>query len=354
MPFEFVQGVHLKRTDEAADEIDALAERLGGRAGVDGLLADLPRKLRRSLAPGLKVSRAFRWSLRDGWDKRWWPQGVTTSADASDTEDIAGRRILAASWYAKDVAGVGKGSRISFVDLGRRRYRHVLLVVPSFGEDGTLRLDRLNVHAGGIVWCGPYLHIAATKRGLFTARVDDIMRVPDELRDPDRNRIGLHAGQVSTYGYRYVLPVRFAYRSAADDGFEQIRYSFLSLNRSGRTGGSSPGSTAAAAPPPGCSATRSIRSRCTSSRARTGWPGRCSSSRAASATCRAPRRSADAGTSPAPADRGAWAACTSARRAASGATAGRFRWARRTSASGRPPTRSGRSPSTPDGAGSTA
>ena len=233
MPFEFVQGVHLHRTDEALAEVDALAERLGGRVGIDGLLGDLQRRMRRSIAPGLKVGRAFRWNLRDGWDKRWWPQGVTTSADASDTEDIAGRKVLAASWYAKDVAGVGKGSRISFLDLRRRRYRHVLLVVPTFAKDGTLRLDRLNVHAGGIVWCGPYLHVAATKKGLFTARVDDIMRVPDELRDPDRNRIGFHDGKVSTYGYRYVLPVRFAYRSAADDGFEQIRYSFLSLNRSG-------------------------------------------------------------------------------------------------------------------------
>ncbi len=59
------------------------------------------------------------------------------------------------------------------------------------------------------------------------------MKVPDELRDADRNRIGFHDGKVSTYGYRYVLPVRFAYRSAADEGVEQIRYSFLSLNRSG-------------------------------------------------------------------------------------------------------------------------
>ena len=233
MAYQFVQGVHLQRTAESVDEIDALAQLLGGRAGIDGLLADLPHPMRRTIAPGLKVSRGLRWRLRDCWDRRWWPQGITTSADASDTEDIAGRKVLATSWYAKDVAGVGKGSRISFIDLGRRRYRHVLLVVPRRGPDGELVLDRLNVHAGGIVWCGPYLHIAATKKGLFTARVDDIMKVPDELRDPDRDRIGLRDGKVATYGYRYVLPVRFAYRSAADDGFEQIRYSFLSLNRSG-------------------------------------------------------------------------------------------------------------------------
>jgi hypothetical protein len=78
------------------------------------------------------------------------------------------------------------------------------------------------VHAGGLVWCGPYLHVAGTRRGLVSCLVDDLIRVDDTV---------LESGD--TFGYRYVLPVRFAYRSAADDGFEQVRYSFLSLNRSG-------------------------------------------------------------------------------------------------------------------------
>ena len=233
MSFQFVQGVHLRRTGEAVSEIDALAERLGGRAGLDGLLADLPHRMRRWPVPALKARTGLRWRSRDTWDRRWWPQGITTSADASDTEDIGGRKVLAVSWYAKEKDGVGKGSRISFIDLERRRYRHVLLVVPTYGADGSLRLERLNVHAGGIVWAGPYLHVAATKKGLFTARLDDILRVPDHLRDADRDRIGCQEEVVSTYGYRYVLPVRFAYRSASDDGFEQVRYSFLSLDRSG-------------------------------------------------------------------------------------------------------------------------
>ena len=210
--------------------------------------------MRRTLAPGLRVSRALRWTLRDSWDKRWWPQGVTTSADASDTEDIGGRRVLAAAWYAKDVAASARAAGSRSWTL-RRRYRHVLLVVPSFGKDGTLRLDRLNVHAGGIVWCGPYLHIAATKKGLYTARVDDIMRVPDDSRDPDRNRIGFHDGKA--------LDVRLSLRPPGP-----VR---LPLGRGRRLRadpllvplaeplGHAPGSwsrasTAAAAPPPGCSA----------------------------------------------------------------------------------------------------
>jgi hypothetical protein len=37
---------------------------------------------------------------------------------------------------------------------------------------------------------------------------------------------------VASYGYRYVLPVRFSYKAYADDGFDKLRYSFLSLDRS--------------------------------------------------------------------------------------------------------------------------
>jgi hypothetical protein len=44
------------------------------------------------------------------------------------------------------------------------------------------------------------------------------MRVPDGVDLP-------------TYGYRYVLPVRFSYRAMTGDGMERLRYSFLSLDR---------------------------------------------------------------------------------------------------------------------------
>ena len=52
----------------------------------------------------------------------------------------------------------------------------------------------MNIHAGGIVWAGPYLHIAATSRGFVTARVDDIMRVPGDDDHPEKLGIeGTHA-----------------------------------------------------------------------------------------------------------------------------------------------------------------
>jgi hypothetical protein len=109
----------------------------------------------------------------------------------------------------------------------------VLLVVPTM-TDGVLGLEPLKVHAGGIVWCGPYLHVAATARGVFTCRVDDILRVPDAAAG-DPGRLTVVGDRVSTYGYRYVLPVRFAYRAMTDEGLERLRYSFLSLDRSEET-----------------------------------------------------------------------------------------------------------------------
>ena len=199
-------GVHLRRTDENAAEIDALASRHGGRVGPPGVLASLNRQARRVPVPGLAVAWGFGWDDHDGASERWWPQGITNSAHVADV----GRKLLVTSWYAKD----DRGSRITVVDLETLRYRHVLLVVPEL-ESGSVRLRPLTVHAGGLVWAGPYLYVAGTRRGLFTCRMDDILEV--EPGD-------------ESFGHRFVLPVRFAYDARNDA--EQMRYSFLSLDRS--------------------------------------------------------------------------------------------------------------------------
>jgi hypothetical protein len=229
---EFVEGVHLRRTEENAAEIDALAELCGGRVGVDAVLDDLNRKARRTWVPGLKVSRGLWFDWHDLRTRRWWPQGITTSADASEGEDLGGRRCVAISWYSTSVAGFGKGTRISFLDLDARRYRHVLLVRPVLREDGTVDLEPLKAHAGGIVWSGPYLHIAATRKGFHTARIGDIIRVPDHLRVADHTRVGRGVDGLGTFDYPYVLPVRFSYVASHDEGVEPLRFSFLSIDRS--------------------------------------------------------------------------------------------------------------------------
>jgi len=209
-------SVHLRRTEENSAEIEALDQR-GARLGLTGLLDDLDRQAVRVRVPGLAVDWGFTWEPHDATTPRWWPQGITTSADASDSEVLDGRRVLITSSYSHVVDGSNHGSRITVVDLDTLRYRNVLLVVPEL-HDGRVRLAPLLVHAGGIVWCGPYLHVAGTRRGLFTCRIDDLLEVEP---GPD------------TFGYGYVLPVRSAYEAFNDDDVEQVRYSFLSLDRSG-------------------------------------------------------------------------------------------------------------------------
>jgi hypothetical protein len=209
-------SIHLRRTDENAADIEAAAERFGRRVGLPGVLDHLNRQAQKARVPGMAVDHGFRWNADDQSTERWWPQGITTSADASDTEDIDGRRLLVTSWYSKTVRGTNLGSRVTVVDIDTLEYRHVLLVVPERVADGSVELRPLLVHAGGLVWCGPYLHVAGTRRGLFSCLVDDIIRV---------------RSTEDAYGYRFVLPVRFAYDAAASEGVELMRYSFLSLDR---------------------------------------------------------------------------------------------------------------------------
>lgn len=215
--------MHLTRTAENGDEIDALAAALrsdgGGRVGIAGMVPDLPGRMRRTYAPsprllGLKVSRAYTWEGRDRRDRGWWPQGITTSV-ATGFRERHGHDVLMTSWYSRR----GQGSRVSLVDLHRRRYGHILLVTPTV-VDGVPGLAPLKVHAGGLVWHGDYLHVAATGRGFFSCRLSDLMRVP--------------AGSPhETFGHRYVLPVRLAHRGASDEGVGRLRFSFFSIDRSG-------------------------------------------------------------------------------------------------------------------------
>jgi hypothetical protein len=200
--------IALRRTNENAEEIRALTERFGGAVGVEGVIANLSRQARQTTPEGSAVTRAYAWEERDNWDSRWWPQGVTWSIDVSAAEGV-----IVTSAYAKNRVGLTVASRISIVDLATLRYRHVLLVRPLLWS-GRPIMRPLRVHAGGLVWLGPsYLHVAGVRRGIFTCRMQDILKVP-----PSR----------ATLGHHYVLPVRFSYSAAAGN----MRYSFLSLDRS--------------------------------------------------------------------------------------------------------------------------
>jgi hypothetical protein len=63
--------------------------------------------------------------------------------------------------------------------------------------------------------------------------MDDLIRVPDHLHVDDPTRLGRDGDRLATYNYRYLLPVRFSYQAFNDEGVEPMRYSFMSLDRSG-------------------------------------------------------------------------------------------------------------------------
>jgi hypothetical protein len=225
-------GVHLRRTGEAIDEIATFAARTGGPAGIEGLLTDLNRQGKSSRGWfGGAVREAYTWDPEDRATREWYPQGITTAAFA---DPAPSGDVLAMTWYAKARDGLNRGSRISFFDLDTLRYRHVLLVVPKkvplAGGGSRPTWEPLRIHAGGIVWAGPYLHVAATARGFFTFRVDDILHLPDGFGRPDPWRLGFSDTDLSAFGYRYVLPARFAYRAETVAGVPKLRYSNLSLD----------------------------------------------------------------------------------------------------------------------------
>lgn len=204
-----------------------LSERFFGRfrrVGLRGVLADLNRVATTSDVPGGAAGPGLRWSERDARTRRWWPQGITTSADAYGPDPAGGtfegQPVVMTSWYAHGVIGRLLGSRVSVIaglDAGAPRYRHVLLVEPR-RRAGVHRLRPVNVHAGGIVWYGRYLFVAGSSRGIRVFRLDDVVRVRSRWRSK---------------GYRYVLPQLTRYRPESDEGVRPMTYSFMSLDRSG-------------------------------------------------------------------------------------------------------------------------
>jgi hypothetical protein len=234
-------GVHLRRSAERTAEIDALAAVVAGaggrRVGLRGVLTDLNRRASVVRVRASAAHWGFGWDGEDARSTRWWPQGVSTSADHDRSEEYDGRRIVLTSWYSKDAAGVNQGSRVSVVDVTDRDrigYRHVLLVDVVVGTDGTVGVRPLRVHAGGIVWHGQYLHVAGTARGISTFRLDDVVRVGEPGRPAaDSLAPGVDGAGL---GYRYLLPIRFSYDAFTDEGHERMRYSFLSLDRGSGAG----------------------------------------------------------------------------------------------------------------------
>lgn len=184
-----------------------IPEDLGTPTSVAEVLAGARQRLRPAAAPGLRVRRGYTWEHTDRHDTTWWPQGITTSVDAGRSGEPGMADLLLVSWYSNG----GEGVRISFVDRRARRYGHVPVAIP--GAEG--RLTPLKIHAGGIVWRGPWLYLASTARGCYVAHLEDLRRRP--------------SGEL-------VWPVRMLY-AAPTDRPDHMRYSFISLTEAARGAG---------------------------------------------------------------------------------------------------------------------
>lgn len=175
--------------------VDALVREGAHRIGLDGLRAERGRRIWPAVVRGSAARHGFRWSLRDTVDRTWWPQGI-------DVGEHDGHRMLAVSWYARDHA-----TRLSIVDLDRRRYHHVLLVEPVADAGGRVTATPIVVHAGGIAWLADRILVADTFGGLREFPLADLLRLADG---------GLVLPQSS----------RYRARTADDRG---MRFSFVSI-----------------------------------------------------------------------------------------------------------------------------
>ena len=238
--FQLTRGAMLNKA------IDMLDERLR-KSGVQKLLRKANRRLTTRRARGCPPKNAAVprsatvYCLKSGDNKtaEWFPQGMTTSSDANADERWGRRQALIVTWYDKR-RKPEKGARLSFVDLQRKRYRHVLLVKPTV-KQGKPTYGAINFHAGGIAWYGNYLYVADTKVGL---RVFDLREIFDlglskNGTTRNRKRIGLKGKTYYGAGNRYVLPqlTTFANRAKPKtpcSGVGPPVHSWVSVDRSQR------------------------------------------------------------------------------------------------------------------------
>ncbi|MFJ3585190.1 hypothetical protein ACIPPS_23590 [Streptomyces sp. NPDC090127] len=209
-------------------------------------------------------SKSFCFDSADNGDKdtsEWWPQGVTSVADADEDQiwgdpeagwNPADHKPMMVTWYNKDdwngdkkaddvdAGGTNterKGVRVSFIDSSTGKYAHVLLVYPFINDSGNASYMSVrtsqhyststkqygSLHAGGMVWYGYYLYVADTNRGfrVFDLRnIIDLGALPADKWGKDKNSIGRQDGVYHAHGYRYILPQSDGWTNSACDTVE--------------------------------------------------------------------------------------------------------------------------------------
>ncbi|KAK2794363.1 hypothetical protein FQN52_008722 [Onygenales sp. PD_12] len=179
---------------------------------------------------------SYTWENVDGYDDvntlKWYPQGITTTADASESGDYDGDVVHLVSWHSDDYDGGKRGPRISFVNMNDgadRAYRNALLVEPTAGGDTPDFKALDGLHAGGIVWYGDLLYVAWTTGGF---RVFDLKHIY-QVSIGDGN--GLVDGEYQAFNYKYVIPQVRTYDYIPKDGVKGFHFSFASLDRTSNT-----------------------------------------------------------------------------------------------------------------------
>ncbi|MES9537532.1 hypothetical protein [Actinomadura sp. NPDC000600] len=238
----------IKRGAGKAKVVRALDKKLK-KSGVQALLnAKGNRKLRAEGSKGCPPKKAqvpgkaltYCWaSGEDSVKEKWIPQGVSSVSDAKDNEKwgSAGYTMVV-TWYAPKA----KNIRVTFVNLRKRTYRHVLLVMPGMTKGKKPSYRDIESHAGGVAWYGNHLYVAETQLGL---RVFDMRRIFDLGKSKNgttkkKGRVGLHGKTYYGHGYRYVMPQVGSWVNAKGKGPLKSckaggppKWSWVSVDRSG-------------------------------------------------------------------------------------------------------------------------
>lgn len=173
----------------------------------------------------------FQFNAEDTATTKFYPQGITGSADASPTGLVDGRKALLVSWYAKNPVKdatpgtVPPGVRVSFVTaekLTAATYRHVLLVDPYTRKDKTADFRSTASHAGGIAWVGARLYVAETTGGLSVYDTSRMWKV--SATSGNKSKVGCTPNPCEAADYQYVMPKVASYEAAGGLHFSSVSY----------------------------------------------------------------------------------------------------------------------------------
>ncbi|MEV4423118.1 hypothetical protein AB0L40_24535 [Patulibacter sp. NPDC049589] len=184
----------------------------------------------------------FRFASDDTSTTKFFPQGITGTADASATGLVDGRKALLVSWYARNPktkkGTVPPGVRVSFIGaekLTAAKYRHVLLVNPYMLPDGTADYRPTKSHAGGIAWVGRRLYVAETTGGLSVYDTARMWKV--SATSGDKTKVGCTPNPCEAADYQYVMPkvAEYRYRYAPKYQRGALLFSSVSYDRASQS-----------------------------------------------------------------------------------------------------------------------